>query len=99
MTSPRGRQVCVVMYDIADDERREDVSLYLSGLGVRVQLSVFEIDLPGPAAIGALIRRIRMLIDDHDDQVRVYPLTPADVAGRVIVGNRTLEERADFWLV
>ena len=42
----------VVTYDIADDRRREDVATLLSGYGPRVQLSVFECDLPTPAGGG-----------------------------------------------
>ena len=33
----------LVTYDIGDDERREDISLFLTGYGPRVQLSVFEV--------------------------------------------------------
>jgi len=35
----------LVAYDIADDDRREGVALYLSGYGPRVQLSVFDVEL------------------------------------------------------
>jgi CRISPR-associated protein Cas2 len=99
MTGPRSRQVCVVAYDIADDDRRDDVFLLLSGIGVHVQLSIFEVDLATTNDVTGLRDRLAGLIDQVEDQVRIYPL-PAGLADQaLIVGKRTLEERADFWLV
>lgn len=89
----------VVAYDIADDDRRENVSLYLSGYGPRVQLSVFEVALPGPEAAEEFRARLRSLIDPDDDQIRLYRLTRDTLAQRVILGTRTLEERVDYWII
>ena len=89
----------VVTYDIADDDRRDDVSLFLSGHGPRVQLSVFEAELPDATAAEAFRTRLRDLIDPDDDQVRLYRLPPEALNERLIYGNRTLEERVDYWLV
>jgi CRISPR-associated protein Cas2 len=89
----------VVAYDIADDERRDDVSLFLSGYGPRVQLSVFEVELPNANAASAFRERLRTLIDPDEDQVRLYRLTRDAMNQRVIYGNRTLEERVDFWII
>ena len=89
----------VVCYDIADDERRAAVSDQLSQSGARVQLSVFEVELPSRQAADQLRRRLRGLIDRTEDQVRLYQL-PADCGARTtILGDRRLEERADFWIV
>jgi CRISPR-associated protein Cas2 len=78
----------LVAYDIADDDRREGVALYLSGYGPRVQLSVFEVELADRDKALAF-RRLRTLIDDDDDQVRLYPLPPDSWARRLVYGNRT----------
>jgi CRISPR-associated protein Cas2 len=62
--------LCVITYDIADDRRRENVATLLSGYGPRVQLSVFECELPTRREAGQL----RGLIDPVEDQIRMYPL-------------------------
>ncbi|RKS68246.1 CRISPR-associated endonuclease Cas2 [Actinomadura pelletieri DSM 43383] len=88
----------LVAYDIADDERQNDVSLFLSGNGPRVQLSVFEVELSKTEA--ATFRdRLRRLINPDDDQIRLYRLSRDRLTQRLIIGNRTLEERVDFWIV
>jgi CRISPR-associated protein Cas2 len=94
-----GRVHYVVAYDIADDERRDDVSLFLSGYGPRVQLSVFEVELASAEAAEGFRDRLRTLIDPDDDQIRLYCLTRDSLTQRLIFGNRTLEERVDFWIV
>jgi CRISPR-associated protein Cas2 len=89
----------VVAYDIADDERREDIAIFLSGYGPRVQLSVFEADLPDPAAATLFRDRLRAMIDPDDDRIRLYRLTPEALTQRLIYGARRIEERTDFWIV
>ncbi len=39
------------------------------------------------------------MIDPADDQVRIYPLPADSWQRRLVSGNRTLEERVDFWIV
>lgn len=91
--------IYLIAYDIGDDRRREAVSVLLSAYGARVQLSVFECDLPDLPAVRHLTGRLRGLIDRVEDQVRVYPLPAGSTRSVEIIGNRTLEERADFWIV
>jgi CRISPR-associated protein Cas2 len=89
----------LVTYDIGDDERREDISLFLTGYGPRVQLSVFEVELPDRDSAAAFRARLSGLIEPDDDQIRLYPLPADSWRDRLVYGNRTLEERADFWIV
>lgn len=89
----------LVTYDIADDERRGAVSDLLAGHGARVQYSVFEVTLPTKKDIGHLRRRLRGLMDRDEDQVRLYPLPDPVLNQLVILGNRRIEERADFWIL
>lgn len=89
----------VIAYDIADDDRREDVAMFLSGYGPRVQLSVFEAELPNADAATAFRDRIRTMIDQDDDQVRLYRLGPESMSQRIIFGARRIEERVDFWII
>lgn len=88
----------LVTYDIASDTRRAVLSALLSELGARVQLSVFEIEFSGPRARADLLRRIVGLIDDDEDQVRIYDLHSLS-ARRTILGNRVLEERQPFYVL
>jgi CRISPR-associated protein Cas2 len=91
--------IVVVAYDIADDRRREDVAMLLSGYGPRVQLSVFECQVRSVDELRRLRAEIRARVDPLDDQVRVYPTTAPSFAERVVIGARTVEERADYWIV
>lgn len=95
----RGVLHLVVTYDVADDGRRERLATLLSGYGPRVQLSVFECQLPTTRSARDLRARIRDVIDGVEDQVRVYHLS-AEAANQVdVLGAREVEERADFWIV
>lgn len=89
----------LIAYDIADDQRRDDVATLLAAHGPRVQLSVFEAALPDKPAARALREALRTLIDPDEDQIRLYPLTPTALNETVILGNHRLEERADFWII
>lgn len=89
----------LISYDIADDGRRSDVSDLLAGHGARVQYSVFEVTLPTKKEVQRLRGRLRKLIDRDEDQIRLYPLPGPALNELVILGNRRLEERADFWII
>ena len=52
----------VVSYDISDDRLRNKVSKALAALGMRVQKSVFELDLP-PDQIVQVISTVATLIE------------------------------------
>lgn len=88
----------VVLYDIADDGRREAVSRVLEGLGPRVQLSVFEVDRPSIKEWRRVRSVLRGLIDPVEDQVRIYRQVPEHRSAEII-GARVVEERQDFWIV
>lgn len=91
--------IVVVAYDIVDDRRREDVATLLSGLGPRVQLSVFECQVETAEDMRRLRVELRERIDVLEDQVRIYPTNTQTFAERYIIGARTVEERADYWIV
>ncbi|MED7824693.1 CRISPR-associated endonuclease Cas2, partial [Streptomyces chiangmaiensis] len=67
--------------------------------GARVQYSVFEVTLPTKKAVQQLRGTLRKLIDRDEDQIRLYPLPATVLNELVILGDRRLEERADFWIV
>jgi CRISPR-associated protein Cas2 len=80
----------VVVYDIADDDRREDVAMFLSQYGPRVQPSVFEVDLPDAEA-AAFRSQLSAMIEPEDDQIRLYAIGAQTLAQRIVYGQRTLE--------
>jgi CRISPR-associated protein Cas2 len=65
----------------------------------QVQLSVFECEVRNQGALRDLRAKLRDRIDTLEDQVRLYPTTAATMAERYIIGARTVEERADYWIV
>ncbi|MEU1900661.1 CRISPR-associated endonuclease Cas2 [Nocardiopsis dassonvillei] len=86
-------------YDVADDDRRQAVSELLTGYGPRVQYSVFEVAVSSPHAFEELRQALVSAIEPDEDQVRVYPLRVPDLDKVMVLGNRRLEEREDFWIV
>ena len=89
----------LITYDIAGDQRREDIATLLSGYGPRVQLSVFGCDMPLRREAAALRVKLRDLIEPAEDQIRLYPLDDRAVRGTVVLGARVIEERQDFWII
>lgn len=66
----------VVCYDIPDDKRRIKVARCLDGYGDRVQFSVFEA-LLDQRLVEKLVAKLRDLIDETEDSVRIYALCAA----------------------
>lgn len=91
--------IVLAAYDIADDGRREDLALYLSTLGPRVQLSVFECQVDGRTGLEAMEATVRALIDTELDQVRIYAVPSCARGARRIIGARQVEERQDYWIL
>ena len=71
----------VISYDIVDDERR-------------VQYSVFEAQLDG-GLLASLHRRVEGIVDAEEDSVRIYALCGECEAKVTIIGQgrRTIEEK------
>jgi CRISPR-associated protein Cas2 len=60
-------------YDIPDDRRRSKLAKTLKDFGDRVQYSVFEARLDHPLYC-KMIARIRKIMKDDQDRVRIYCL-------------------------
>ena len=70
----------LICYDICDPKRLARVARYLSGVGHRVQYSVFAAELT-KRGLDAVLADLEQIIDTREDDVRAYPLPPAgDVA-------------------
>ena len=81
----------VVAYDISCDKRRQKVANLLAMVLTRVQLSVFEGDLPSEV-LRKCVQRVLRHIDSETDSVRVYQLCAScvprtDVYGRAFLLN------------
>lgn len=63
----------VVAYDIRNDRRRVKVARALTDYGARVQYSVFECRLEKDQ-LHEMLERIRALLDEKEDRLRVYRL-------------------------
>jgi CRISPR-associated protein Cas2 len=72
-----GNMLHLVSYDLpstpAGDRRRARLARYLEGLGLRVQMSVFELDI-APQKMPSICAGIEERIDTSEDSVRIYPL-------------------------
>ncbi len=69
----------VVAYDIADNKRRVRVMKALQGFGEHVQESVFECHVDD-AVYRKMVRRLKELVNQGEDNVRLYHLCQTDVA-------------------
>jgi CRISPR-associated protein Cas2 len=65
----------IICYDIPDDKRRNKVATLLEGYGERRQYSVFECHLKDPQ-FAKLWEKLGKLIDDKQDSILCYPLSP-----------------------
>lgn len=91
-----GNMLYLVSYDIpstkSGDRRRSKVAKYLEGIGLRVQMSVFELDID-PQKLGSILTAVAERIDDAEDSVRIYPLCGTCVAKVHRIGRGAPLER------
>jgi CRISPR-associated protein Cas2 len=62
----------VVCFDISDDKKRKIIGDTLEEYGVRVQRSVFEIEIT-EKKLRDIIKKFDEMIDVREDSVRFYP--------------------------
>ena len=87
------QQFLVVSYDITLTRRRTKVMKTLEGYGTRVQYSVFECRLK-PKEIDELRRKLKKLIAEKEDSIRLYFISADDVKRIERLGDpRTAEEK------
>lgn len=67
----------IVSYDIPStpqgDRRRSRLARYLEGIGLRVQMSVFELDI-NPEKLDSICAAIEERLNTDEDSVRIYPI-------------------------
>jgi len=87
-------QFILVSYDIPSDKRRNKISKALKDYGERVQYSVFECCLK-PEQTEKLTRRLQMLVNQEEDNIRIYQLCRACIDRITLVGNAFFREEED----
>lgn len=63
----------IVAYDIADPRRLQRVAKVMRDYGLRVQKSIYEVDV-GPAELVSMHRRVEQELEPSEDGVKFYPL-------------------------
>ena len=88
----------IICYDIPDDKRRRKIQKLLEGYGRRAQYSVFEceIDLN---KLKRLEKQLTRLIDETEDDVRIYPLNKADIKRVSMLGIAQLQRTSGHYLI
>lgn len=76
----------LVVYDIADNRRRNKLAQLLEGYGRRVQESVFECFL-SLDEMQRLHQQIERRVKGDEDNVRVYWIPPGAVAKALTIGS------------
>lgn len=87
-----------VSYDIPDDRRRNRLLNILKDHGTHVQYSVFECNLDSDQ-FQRLYRRIKAVINESEDNVRLYLLCQACVEKIIIEGQGKLTEDEEVYIV
>lgn len=92
-----GNMLHLVSYDIpstpAGDRRRARLARFLEGIGLRVQMSVFELDI-APQKLGAVCQQIEELVHDEEDAVRIYPVCGTCSSKILKIGQNAPLERS-----
>lgn len=86
----------VVSYDITKDDLRNKVSKILAEVSMRVQKSVFELDLP-PDKISQVITKVVALIESSDS-LRCYRLCERCLADSLHFDQTPLSLDKDYYL-
>ncbi len=76
----------IVAYDIADEKRLLRVAKTMLDYGVRVQKSIFEVDVT-PPVFRELKERVEKIIVAEEDGVKYYPLCEKCAGTIEIIGQ------------
>lgn len=88
----------LVSYDIPDDRRRTRRAKTLKDFGDRVQFSVFECLLDA-ALLARMTARIRAVIAEDEDSVRIYSLCAGCERAIAIIGQGEVTKNEDVYIL
>jgi CRISPR-associated protein Cas2 len=88
----------LVAYDIADPRRLQRIARIMEDYGLRVQRSIFEVEVT-PAAFAELRRRTEAAMDPAEDGVKYFPACGpcGEVWFNIGIEGTTLD--AGAWLI
>ncbi len=91
------KQFMIISYDISDDRRRRKIMQTLEDFGRRVQFSVFECLLL-PVEFEKLKKKLKPLVKEPQDSVRIYFLCVLDVGRIQVLGAGKVTEEKNFFV-
>lgn len=80
------RDFYLAAYDISSNKRRAKIAKVMESMGARVQGSVFEIWL-NKAELETLMKRVKRVLNEQEDSVRIYPVCQNCQAKLKILGQ------------
>jgi len=96
---PGARQLQLLAYDIADPRRLRRVARLCERYGLRVQASVFLVELDQAQAV-RLAAEMARLVHPQEDSVRYIPVCPRDLARSRGLGLCSgLRQAPSHWVV
>ncbi len=91
-----GNMLFLISYDVPStpggDRRRARLARYLEGIGLRVQMSVFELDI-SPLKLSTVCSGLEERMLQEEDSVRIYPLCGTCTAKVLKLGREAPLER------
>jgi CRISPR-associated protein Cas2 len=91
----KGKSLYVIVYDIPGDKRRTKVHRLLCGYGAWTQYSLFECWLT-PRQLIELRHKLSKLVDDDEDNIRLYQLCGACQTKVITIGSSHPQEPKMF---
>jgi len=88
----------IISYDIPDNKRRIKLSKSLLDFGNRVQYSVFEANLDN-LLFTKMLKRIKKIIDEHEDSVRIYKLCATCEKDIQLLGRGEIHQEKDVYIL
>jgi len=87
-----------ICYDIKDDRRRNRIFKLLKDFGEPVQFSVFEADIESEQ-LDRLLKRAEKLLDQAEDNLRIYPICAACRTKIEIIGQGKVIQDPEFIII
>jgi len=89
----------VVSYDIKNDKRRNKIFKLMKDYGKRVQYSVFECEFSNEKIKEEMKKRIKKLIKEDEDSVRIY-FIPKDGKKKIeVIGQGEILEYRRVYII
>jgi len=88
----------LIVYDIPDNKRRNNLAKLLEGYGRRVQLSVFECFL-SLQEMQQLYLKVKKQVNLNEDNVRFYWITGETITRTITIGGGSPQAPPQYYLI